>query len=116
MKQSKFSEAQIAYALRVVEAETPVAHGFRKIGVSEATLHLRKKEFANLGVAEMRRMRRLKHENKRMNALVEARPPKLSAEADGDGGQTFYRRGNVQGHDVRCHCGAEAGWHSLRQS
>jgi putative transposase len=37
MKRSKFSEEQIAYALRQVEGGSPVADVCRQIGVSEAT-------------------------------------------------------------------------------
>lgn len=37
MKKSKFSEEQIAYALRQVESGTPPAGVCRQLGVSEAT-------------------------------------------------------------------------------
>jgi putative transposase len=40
MKRSKFSEEQIAYALRRVEAGTPVGDACRQMGVSEATLYV----------------------------------------------------------------------------
>lgn len=70
MKKSEFSEEQIAYALRQVEAGTPVADVCRPIGVSEATVYVWKKQLAHLGVAEVRRMRQLKDENKRLKALV----------------------------------------------
>jgi putative transposase len=39
MKRSKFSEEQIAYALRQVEAGTPASDVCRQLGVSEATSH-----------------------------------------------------------------------------
>jgi len=48
MKTSKFTEEQIAYALRQVEGGTPVADVCRQIGVSEATFYLWKKKFAHL--------------------------------------------------------------------
>lgn len=70
MKKSKFSEEQIAYALRQVEGGTPVADVCRQIGVSEATFYVLKKQYAHLGVAEVRRMRQLEDENKRLKALV----------------------------------------------
>jgi putative transposase len=40
VKKSKFTEEQIAYALRQVEGGTPVADVCRQIGVSEATFYL----------------------------------------------------------------------------
>ena len=55
MKRSKFSEEQIAYALRQVESGTPPADVFRQVGIREATLYVWKKKFAHLGASEMRR-------------------------------------------------------------
>ena len=59
MKRSKFSEEQVAYALRQVEAGTPV-DTCRQLGVSEATFYVWKKKYAHLGVSELRRPRQLK--------------------------------------------------------
>jgi transposase-like protein len=44
MKRSKFSEEQIAYALRQVESGTPPADVCRQVGISEATLYVWKKK------------------------------------------------------------------------
>lgn len=57
MKRSKFSEEQIAYALRQAESGTPVGDVCRQIGVSEATFYQWKKKFAHLGVSELRCLR-----------------------------------------------------------
>ena len=70
MKQSKFTEEQIAYALRQVEGGTPVADVCRQVGVSEATFYVWKRKFAHLGVSELRRMRQLEDENRRLKTLV----------------------------------------------
>lgn len=70
MKQSKFSEEQIAYALRQAEAGTQVADVCRQLGVSEATFYVWKKKFGHLGVGELRRMRQLEDENSRLKRLV----------------------------------------------
>ena len=59
MKRSKFSEEQIAYALRQVDAGTPVGDVCRQLGVSEATFYAWKKKYAHLGVSELRRLRQL---------------------------------------------------------
>jgi putative transposase len=70
VKSSKFSEEQIAYALRQAESGTAVADVCRQIGVSEATFYVWKKKFAHLGVSELRRMRQLEDENRRLKGLV----------------------------------------------
>ena len=46
MKRSKFSEEQIAYALRQAESGTPAGDGCRQLGISEATFYQWKKKFA----------------------------------------------------------------------
>lgn len=70
MKRSKFSEEQVAYALRQVEAGTPVSDICRQLGVSEATFYAWKKKYAHLGVSELRRLRQLEDENARLKRLV----------------------------------------------
>ena len=70
MKRSKFSEEQVAYALRQVEAGTPVPDICRQLGVSEATFYAWKKKYAHLGVSELRRLRHLEDENARLKRLV----------------------------------------------
>ena len=70
MKRSKFSDEQIAYALRQTDSGTPVGDVCRQIGVSEATFYQWKKKFAHLGVSELRRLRQLEDENNRLKRLV----------------------------------------------
>lgn len=70
MKRSKFSEEQIAYALRQVEAGTPVGNICRQLGVSEATFYVWKKRYGHLGLGEVRRVRQLEDENARLKRLV----------------------------------------------
>jgi putative transposase len=70
MKRSKFSEEQIAYALRQAEGGTPAADVCRQLGISEATFYLWKKKFAHLGVSELRRLRQVEDENRRLKQLV----------------------------------------------
>jgi putative transposase len=53
MKRPKFSEEQIAYALRQVEAGTPPADVCRQLGVGESTFYLWKKKYSHLGVADL---------------------------------------------------------------
>lgn len=70
MKRSKFSEEQIAYALRQAESGTSVADVCRQLGVSEATFYLWKKKYAHLGVSELRRLRQVEDDNRRLKQLV----------------------------------------------
>lgn len=70
MKRSKFTEEQIAYALRQAEAGTAPADVCRQLGVSEATFYVWKKKYAHLGVSELRRLRSLEDENARLKRLV----------------------------------------------
>ena len=70
MKRSKFSEEQVAYALRQAEQGTPVGDVCRQLGVSEATVYTWKKKYAHLGVSELRRLRQLEDENNRLKRLV----------------------------------------------
>jgi len=70
MKRSKFSEEQVAYALRQAESGTAVADVCRQLGISEATFYLWKKKFAHLGVSELRRLRQIEDENRRLKQLV----------------------------------------------
>ena len=70
MKKSKFSEEQIAYALRQAESGTAVADVCRQLGISDATFYVWKKRFAHLGVSELRRLRSLEEENRRLKQVV----------------------------------------------
>ena len=70
MKKSRFSEEQVAYALRQAESGTAVADVCRQLGVSEATFYVWKKKYAHLGVSEMRRLRQLEEEHHRLKRVV----------------------------------------------
>jgi Transposase. len=70
MKKGRFSEEQIAFALRQAETGTPVAEVIRKLGISEQTFYRWKKQYAGMGVAELRRMKQLEEENRKLKQLV----------------------------------------------
>ena len=70
MKKSRFTNEQIAFALKQADTGTPVTEICRKMGVSEPTFYCWKKKFDGLGVSEVRRLRELEDENKRLKALV----------------------------------------------
>ena len=70
MKKSRFSEEQIAMALRQVEAGTPVVEICRKMAISEQTFYRWKKKYRGLGTPEIRELRQLREENKKLKQLV----------------------------------------------
>ncbi len=70
MKRTRFTEEQIAFALRQVEGGVPVKEVCRKLQVSEQTFYRWKKKFGGLGVAEVRRLKHLEDEVRRLKQLV----------------------------------------------
>ncbi len=70
MKKSKFTDQQIAFALKQAESGTAVEEVCRKLGISQQTFHRWKKQFAGLGTEELRRLKQLEEENKRLKSLV----------------------------------------------
>ncbi len=70
MKRKRFTEEQIAFALRQAETGVPVKGVCRKLQVSEQTFYRWKKKFGGLGVAEVRRLKHLEDEVRRLKQLV----------------------------------------------
>ncbi len=50
MKKSRFTEQQIAYALRQAESGVSIQEITRKMGITEATFYRWKKKFAGMGI------------------------------------------------------------------
>lgn len=53
MKRSRFSDEQIAYAVRMADGGTPVVEVCRQIGIWVATFYTWKKKYGELGVSEL---------------------------------------------------------------
>jgi putative transposase len=70
MKTSKYTEEQIAFALRQAETGVRVPEVCRKMGISEQTFYRWKKKYGGLGVSELRRLRQLDEENRRLKRMV----------------------------------------------
>ena len=70
MKKSKFSEEQIATALRQVDAGAPIPEVTRALGISEATYYVWRKKYGQMARAEIRRLRQLEEENHKLKQLV----------------------------------------------
>ena len=70
MKRKRFTEEQIAFALRQAESGTSVEEICRKMGVSEPTFYRWKKQFVGMGVTEIRRLKQLEEENGKLKKIV----------------------------------------------
>lgn len=93
MKRKRFTEVQIAYALRQAETGTAVAEVCRKMQISEQTFYRWKKKFAGLDVAEVRRLKQLEEGNRKFQQLVaDLSLDKAILRAEGD------RVGSVKAH------------------
>jgi len=70
MKKSRFTEEQIALALKQAETGTKATEVCRKMGISGATFYNWKKKYGGLGVSELRRLKQLEEENRQLKKLV----------------------------------------------
>jgi putative transposase len=70
MKKSKFSEEQIVFALKQAEGGVIVEEICRKLGISQATFYQWKKKYGGLMPSEVRRLKQLEEENRRLKQLV----------------------------------------------
>jgi putative transposase len=70
VKRSKFTEDQIAFALKQAELGTNVEEVCRKMGISQATFYVWKKRYAGVGPSELRRLRQLEEENRQLKQIV----------------------------------------------
>lgn len=70
MKKSKFTEAQIVFALRQADNGVKVEEVCRKLGISDATFYNWKKKYGNLGVSELKKLKQLEEENNRLKQIV----------------------------------------------
>jgi putative transposase len=70
MKSSRYSPEQVAFAMRQAESGTPVPEVCRKMGIAEQTFYRWKKGYAGMGVAEVRKLRILEEENRKLKQLV----------------------------------------------
>ena len=66
----RFTEEQKAFALRQADSGVPIGEILRKLGISEATFYRWKKKYGGMGVAEIRRLKHLEDENRRLKGLV----------------------------------------------
>lgn len=70
MKRSKFTESQIAFALKQAEIGVKVEEVCRKMGIADATFYNWKKKYGGLGVSELKRLRQHEEENSKLKQIV----------------------------------------------
>lgn len=70
MPRKGHSDEQIMYALRQVEAGKKVSEVCREMGVSSQAFYSWKRRFAGMGLTEVRELRQLREENRKLKALV----------------------------------------------
>ena len=66
----RHSEEQIIYALKRIEAGSKGVDVCRELGISEQTLYNWKRKYEGMGVGELRRLKQLEDENRRLKGLV----------------------------------------------
>ena len=66
----RYTEAQIAFALRQAATGTPVADIVRKMGISDQTFYRWKKQYGGLEASEARELKQLREENAKLKRLV----------------------------------------------
>lgn len=70
MKRSHFTAEQIVFALRQAESGTPVTEVCRKMCIVEQTFYRWKKKYLGMGIAEIRRLKILEEETRKLKQLV----------------------------------------------
>jgi putative transposase len=70
MRKSRYSDQQIALALQQVEHGATVGEVCRKLGVSEQTFYRWKKKFGGMAPSEIKKLKQLEDENRRLKQLV----------------------------------------------
>ena len=70
MPRKTFTEEQIVAALKKAESGVSVADVCRQTGVTEMTFCRWKRKYAGLGIAELRRLKLLEEENRKLKQLV----------------------------------------------
>ena len=70
MPGKRHSEEQILYALRQVEGGKKVSEVCREMGGSQQAVYSWKRRYAGLGLHELRELRQLREENRKLKGIV----------------------------------------------
>ncbi len=69
MRQSKFTETQIVSILQEADAGRPVNEIWRQDGISSATYDKWKAKYGGLEASDVKRLKELEHENRRLKRM-----------------------------------------------
>ncbi len=70
MKKSRFTEEQIAFALKQAETGSRIDEICRKMGISDATFYKWRQKYSGLGPSELRKLKQLEEENSKLKRIV----------------------------------------------
>lgn len=70
MRKSQFTEGQIIGILKLVAAGQKVADVCRQHGISEGTYYRWKAQYGGLEVSQLRKLRQLEEENRKLKQIV----------------------------------------------
>jgi putative transposase len=70
MKRGRYSEEQIISELKEAESGAKVGELCRRHGISDATFYNWRSRYGGLEVSELRRLRQLEEENRRLKSIV----------------------------------------------
>jgi putative transposase len=70
MPRKGHTEEQIMYALRQAEGGKKVGEICREMGISQQAFYSWKRRYAGLGLSELRELRQLREENRKLKTLV----------------------------------------------
>jgi len=70
MARRGYSQEKIVYVLKQAEAGIKIGEICREHGISEQTFHNWKRKYGGMGISELRRLRLLEEENRKLKQLV----------------------------------------------
>jgi putative transposase len=70
MRKSRYTEEQIVKVLKEVEAGAKVQEVVRRLGITETTFYRWKSKYGGLEVSELKRLKALEDENRKLKTLV----------------------------------------------
>ncbi len=70
MKKKRYTEEQIVRILGEVERGKPIINACREYGVSDQTIRRWREKYGGLSVSELRRLKAIEDENRRLKKIV----------------------------------------------